>query len=139
MYDLDKQIGYKLRLAQQRHLDIFCRRMPDITPTQFSVMVRLHNKQPLSQNQLGRTVNMDAATTKGVVDRLIERGWLQSQACRNDKRRRNISLTASGEEFIESAVPVALEISENTLKPLSSKEQQQLLTLLNRIATKQSL
>ena len=32
-YALEQQIGFKLRLANQRHLEIFNRRMPDITPT----------------------------------------------------------------------------------------------------------
>jgi len=135
MYELDKQIGYKLRLAQQRHLDIFSRHMPEITPTQFSVLVRLRDKSKLSQNYLGRSVNMDAATTKGVVDRLIERGWLQSRPCDTDKRRRNISLTDSGREFIDNAVIAAAEVSVKTLKPLSENEQSQLLTLLDRLAT----
>jgi len=47
MYDLEKQIGHKLRLAQQRHLDIFNTHLPDITPTQFSVMVRLREEPSL--------------------------------------------------------------------------------------------
>lgn len=135
MYELDEQIGYKLRLVQQRHFDIFNRHLPDITPTQFSVMVRLRDQQPLSQNQLGRSVNMDAATTKGVVDRLIERGWLQSQACDTDKRRRNISLTIGGREFIDNAVAAAAQVSVKTMAPLNDNDQRQLLMLLGRLAT----
>ena len=135
MYDLAKQIGYKLRLAQQRHIEIFNRHMPDITPTQFSVMVRLREAQKLSQNELGRSVSMDAATTKGVVDRLIDRGWLQSRPCENDKRRRNISLTARGKEFIDYAVMAATEVTTKTMQPLNDAEQRQLLMLLDRIST----
>jgi len=135
MYDLDKQIGYKLRLAQQRHLDIFTRDIPDITPTQFSVMVRLREVQKLSQNKLGRSVSMDAATTKGVVDRLVERGWLQTRPCKSDKRRRSISLTPRGREFIDYAVMAAAEVSVKTMKPLSNSEQKLLLSLLDRVAT----
>ena len=135
MYELDHQIGYKLRLAQQRHIDIFNRQMPDVTPTQFSVLVRLHERQKLSQNELGRSVSMDAATTKGVVDRLIERGWLESQASDTDKRRRNITLTTHGRNFIDSAIKIATEVSANTMKPLNAQEQKQLLALLDRLAT----
>jgi len=132
-YELDKQIGYKLRLAQQRHVEIFSKELPDITPTQFSVMVRLRDDPNLSQNHLGRLVHMDAATTKGVVDRLIDRGWLQSKPSSVDRRRRNISLTARGSEFIDYAVMAAATVSEETLKPLNSSEQRQLLSLLDRL------
>jgi len=138
MYDLDKQIGYKLRLAQQRHLEIFNDLLPEITPTQFSIMVRLREEPNVSQNHLGRKVHMDAATTKGVIDRLINRGWLKSTPSKLDKRLRNISLTARGREYIDYATAAASEVSKQTLKPLSNAEQRQLLLLLDRIATDQS-
>jgi len=134
MYDLDEQIGYKLRLVQQRHLEIFTSHLPDVTPTQFSVMVRLQDEPNLSQNHLGRKVHMDAVTTKGVVDRLIARGWLKSTADELDRRRRNISLTALGRDFIKRATRAATQVSTETLKPLNSKEQRQLMALLDRLA-----
>lgn len=134
MYELDKQIGYKLRLVQQRHWDIFTRLLPAITPTQFSIMVRLRDEPCVSQNLLGRKIHMDAATTKGVIDRLVERGWLKSTPHTQDKRRRNISLTARGREYIDYAATAAAEVSKETLKPLNAAEQRQLLQLLDRLA-----
>ena len=67
-YVLDEQIGYVLRMANQRHAGIFqslIRR--DLTPTQFSVLIRLSEKGELSQNFLGRLVAIDTATTKGCL------------------------------------------------------------------------
>ncbi len=133
MYQLDQQIGYKLRLAQQRHVDIFHQHLPDVTPTQFSVMARLREETELSQNQLGRSVCMDAATIKGVVDRLIERGWLVSNRCEKDKRRHNISLSRRGQSIIANAVKAGADISKQTLEPLNKSEQAQLLSLLDRL------
>ena len=40
-YLLEKQIGFKLRLANQKHLEIFAKMMPDVTPTQFAVLAKL--------------------------------------------------------------------------------------------------
>ena len=77
-YALEQQIGFKLRLANQRHLEIFNRRMPDITPTQFAVLAKLRDEARISQNHLGRLVGMDAATTKGVIDRLRKKGLVHS-------------------------------------------------------------
>ncbi len=95
-YRLDDQIGYKLRLANQRHLEIFSRHLPDLTPTQFSVLVRLYEIGEVSQNHLGRLVAMDAATTKGVVRRLVDKGLINLQQDGADLRRLKISLTAEG-------------------------------------------
>lgn len=135
MYQLDQQIGYKLRLAQQRHVELFHQHLPDVTPTQFSVMARLREEKELSQNQLGRSVCMDAATIKGVVDRLIERGWLVSNRCEKDRRRHNISLSERGQIVIADAVKAGASITKQTLKPLNKTEQEQLLNLLDRLAT----
>ena len=76
-----------MRLASQRHLEIFSRHLPDMTPTQFSILVRLRDVGEVSQNQLGRLVAMDAATTKGVISRLIDRGLVQSRQDGGDLRR----------------------------------------------------
>ena len=95
-YILDEQVGYKLRLATQRHLEIFSRHLPSLTPTQFSILARLYEVGECSQNQLGRMVAMDAATTKGVIARLIERGLVHAEDDPVDLRRLKISLTKAG-------------------------------------------
>jgi hypothetical protein len=69
-YHLDDQIGYILRRVTQRHLAIFAALIPEVTTTQFAVLARLAEIGPQSQNHLGRATAMDAATIKGVVDRL---------------------------------------------------------------------
>ena len=70
-YSLDEQVGYLLRLASQRHSGIFLQQISEnLTPTQFSTLIRISEGGELSQNHLGRLASMDVATVKGVVDRL---------------------------------------------------------------------
>lgn len=132
-YQLDQQIGYLLRLANQRHLEIFSERMPALTPTQFSVLARLTEVGELSQNELGRRVGIDAATTKGVIERLLRKQLIQSRADAKDKRRLRISLTDLGRKTTQEAIPVAQLITANTLKGLSSAEVKQLTELLVKL------
>ena len=47
-----------------------------LTQTQFAALAKLHEVGPCSQNQLGRLIYLDAATIKGVVDRLSARGFV---------------------------------------------------------------
>ena len=134
-YVLDEQIGYVLRIANQRHAGIFqslIRR--DLTPTQFSVLIRLSEKGELSQNFLGRLVALDTATTKGVVDRLRAKSLIQSRPDAADKRRAIISLTDEGRAVIETLKEDGRRISEKTLGPLKLSERRKLLYLLNKIA-----
>jgi MarR family transcriptional regulator, lower aerobic nicotinate degradation pathway regulator len=132
-YQLEDQVGFKLRLANQRHLEIFNRRMPDITPTQFAVLAKLRDEVKISQNQLGRLVGMDAATTKGVVDRLRKKGLVQSSPSATDMRRLEISLTEAGVAFATDAVETALDISAETVGNLTPREVERLLTLLDKL------
>ena len=76
-YVLDDQVGFLMRVAMQRHTSIFMSAMiEELTQTQFAVMAKLHEVGPCSQNHLGRLVYLDAATIKGVVDRLGLRGFV---------------------------------------------------------------
>lgn len=132
-YRLEDQVGFKLRLANQRHLEIFNRQMPDITPTQFAVLAKLRDEVKISQNQLGRLVGMDAATTKGVVDRLRKKGLVQSTPSETDMRRLDISLTQAGQDFAAQAVQTAFAISAETVSNLTPREVERLLALLDKL------
>ena len=107
--------------------------MPDITPTQFAVLAKLRDEAKISQNQLGRLVGMDAATTKGVVDRLRKKGLVQSSPSVTDMRRLEISLTDAGVAFTADAVETALDISAETVGNLTPREVERLLTLLDKL------
>lgn len=132
-YKLEEQIGFRLRLANQRHLEIFAAMMPETTPTQFAILARLYSDGSLSQNHLGRRVGMDAATTKGVVDRLRSKGWVQSNASKTDLRRLEISLTPDGQIFAKQALNTAKSISQKTTSNLSPRETERLLALLEKL------
>lgn len=133
-YVLDEQVGFILRRAHQRHMTIFTERMDNLTPQQFSTLYRLTMAtEPLSQNALGRSVAMDAATTKGVVNRLEARGLIVTQKDEVDRRRYLLSATEAGTALIADCVPVMQSITEETLKPLNKSERQALLALLDKI------
>jgi MarR family transcriptional regulator, lower aerobic nicotinate degradation pathway regulator len=132
-YRLEDQIGFKLRLANQKHLEVFTRMMPDVTPTQFAVLAKLLEEDTISQNQLGRLVGMDAATTKGVVDRLRAKGFVRRVKSTSDMRRLEILLTPEGRAFAEQAVQTAAEISAATAQNLSRRELERLLELLDKL------
>jgi MarR family transcriptional regulator, lower aerobic nicotinate degradation pathway regulator len=132
-YRLEDQIGFKLRLANQKHLEVFTRMMPDVTPTQFAVLAKLLEEDTISQNQLGRLVGMDAATTKGVVDRLRAKGYVRRVKSTSDMRRLEILLTPEGRAFTEHAVMTADQISAATAQNLSRRELERLLELLDKL------
>ena len=134
-YVLDQQIGFLLRVAMQRHTSIFTSRMTEgLTQTQFAALSKLLEVGPCSQNHLGRLIYLDAATIKGVVDRLGGRGFVTALADPKDRRRRAVALTGRGREVTEAAMKVAAEISAATLAPLTSDERRAVTALLKKLS-----
>jgi DNA-binding MarR family transcriptional regulator len=134
-YRLDDQVGFVLRQAQQRHTTLFASLMIEgLTPTQWAALAKLAELGASSQNKLGRLTAMDAATIKGVIDRLTARGLTRATADSQDARRLLIELTPLGAEVYARAEPVAREITAQTLKPLAEDERRALVALLRRLA-----
>lgn len=134
-YALDEQVGYLLRTANQRHATIFQQTISeDLTPTQFSTLIRIAEHGQLSQNHLGRLAAMDVATIKGVVDRLKTKGLVCSTPDLKDKRRSSISLTEKGQLATQKLKSDGIAITAKTLDPLKPSEQKTLLALLKKIS-----
>ena len=134
-YALEEQIGFVLRKAQQRASAIFARHFGryQLTPTQWTTLVRIHEEGSLSQNHLGRLTAMDPATIQGVVERLIERGLLTRIADPHDRRRKRLGLTPQGQRLVRRLVKRALKVSSDTLRPLAPRERTQVRELLERL------
>src|SRR6478609_5234306 len=133
-YVLDDQVGFLMRIAMQRHTSIFTSRMIEgLTQTQFAALAKLYEVGPCSQNYLGRLIYLDAATIKGVVDRLHLRGFVTALNDPKDRRRRAVALTERGRTVTEAAMTVASEITAATLGSLTADEQRQITKLLRKL------
>ncbi len=133
-YHLQEQVGFVLRKAHQRHVSIFAAHIGDLTPPQFAALAKLHDVGETSQNQLGTLIAMDAATVKGVIDRLKARGLVELSKHEVDKRRLLVSLTVEGRATVERLIPLAQKITAETLAPLTQKEISTFLKLLAKMA-----
>lgn len=134
-YSLDEQIGFILRKVSQRHTAIFTAAFgSDLTAPQWATLSKLHEIGPTSQNQLGRLVALDAATIKGVVDRLSARGLTETSPDPDDARRVVVALTQAGRAEAEKGFATAQRITEETLAPLSPAERSQLIALLKALS-----
>ena len=132
-YRLDDQVGFLLRRASQRHLSLFTGAIPELTSMQFATLAKLGEAGALSQNALGRLTAMDAATIKGVVDRLGKRGLVKTENDKTDRRRTIVSLTDAGRRMLQTLEARASRVTAETLAPLSSSEQALFLHLLRKL------
>ena len=132
-YLLDEQVGFLLRQVNQRHLSIFSNSIKDLTPTQFATLAKMREIGAVSQNDLGRQTAMDAATMKGVVDRLSKRGLVSTKPDPTDQRRVLVELEPQTYSLLDEMLERAHQVTEDTLAPLKKAEQKQLIGLLNKL------
>ncbi len=133
-YELSEQVGFILRQAMQRHVSIFGEIMGnDLTPTQWAVLSRLYQDGGSSQNLLGRQTAMDAATIKGVVDRLLKRKLVQTKPDPEDGRRVIVELTGLGADYTRKLLPKAETVTKVTLAPLATGQRATLIALLKQL------
>lgn len=134
-YVVEDQVGFLMRRANQRHTAIFQDGMAgtDLTPTQFTALVKVVELGRVTQNHLGRLAAMDPATIQGVVRRLIDRDLVARTADPLDRRTIVLVPTQSGKAVAAEAVVAARRITEATLDPLTAAERGQFLSLLQRL------
>ncbi len=134
-FAVEDHVGFLLRRAHQRHVSLFTSRLADteLTPTQFTALLKTVEFGRITQNHLGRQAAMDPATIQGVVQRLIARGLIRRGHDPMDRRMAVLEPTEAGIALITGAVACARKAHEAALSPLSPEEQEQLLALLRKL------
>lgn len=135
-YVVEDQAGFLLRRAHQRHAALFISEMAaaDLTPMQFTALVKTVELGRVTQNQLGRLAAMDPATIQGVVKRLVARGLLARDADAADRRAIVLTPTTEGCALATQAVHCARRITDATLSPLAEAERTLFLSFLRRLS-----
>jgi len=132
---VEDHVGFLLRRAHQRHVALFTAAMAhaELTPTQFTALLKTVERGRTTQNHLGRLAAMDPATIQGVVRRLVARGLMRSGPDKMDRRTAVLEPTEAGVALIASVVACARLAHEGARAPLAPEERVQVLTLLRKM------
>ncbi|MGO1548073.1 MarR family winged helix-turn-helix transcriptional regulator [Microbacterium gubbeenense] len=130
-YALSENVGYLLRRCFQISTSEFVRTAPrELSPPRFAALARLIEVETVSQNRLGRLISADAATVKGIVDRLRSIGAVEVEADPHDKRQRLVSITPRGRELYDRGVAASRASAASLMSHLSEGEARMLVELL---------
>ena len=75
-----------------------------LTPPQFDIVATLGNTPGMTATELGERTLITKGTLTGVVDRLVDRGWVERAAHASDRRCQIIRLTQAGEALFVPGV-----------------------------------
>lgn len=135
--DIDQQPGHAIRRLHQISVGIFLQETGErgVTPVQYAALQVVGNQPGIDQRTLARNIALDASTTGGVVDRLEARGWLERRTAPEDRRVRQLVLTAAGEQALAETVPAMLRAQEQILAPLPEPQRGEFMRMLQLLVT----
>lgn len=136
--DIDEQPGHYIRRLQQISVAIFLQETEafGVTPVQYAALQTVANQPGIDQRTLASAIGLDTSTIASVIDRLESRGLLLRRASAEDRRVRQLSLTATGARLLRDIVPAMLKAQQLILEPLPKKERAEFMRMLHRLVTK---
>ena len=129
--------GHLIRRLHQRSTYIFGLRTQeagfDLTPVQFAALDAIHNHPAADQAFVAEMIGYDRATIGGVIDRLVKKGWVRRVVSEQDRRARELSLTAKGNSVRLALLPIVDELQKEILAPLSKAGQEGLIREIRKV------
>ncbi|MDQ4419309.1 MarR family winged helix-turn-helix transcriptional regulator [Sphingobium sp. DEHP117] len=132
---IDDILGFHIRLAHGAVYRHFTESFADLglTQKQVSTLWLIEDGVGLSQADVAARLQMDRATTMGIMRRMEKRGYLVRERSAKDGRKDVLALTDHGRAALARA-KAAVEEHENWLKArFTDQELRTLLALLRRI------
>jgi DNA-binding MarR family transcriptional regulator len=104
-----------------------------ITPREYSVLVVLADRSPLSQTQVAEILRLDRTTILKLGASLERKRLVVRERDPNDARAYAVALTPAGDRVRAEALELLLACEARFLEPLNRKERAQLHDLLSRL------
>jgi DNA-binding MarR family transcriptional regulator len=134
---LGDMAGHLIRRLNQQSTSIFAQRTQeagfDLTPVQFAALDAIYTHPGSDQAYIAEIIGYDRATIGGVMERLLKKGWIRRVVNAQDRRSRELSLTAKGNKVRLVLIPIVQDFQKEILKPLSLEKQDALIKLIREI------
>lgn len=127
--------GHLMRRAQQIAVSIFTEECKEfgLTPVQYALLCAVRDNPGIDQITLASLVALDRSNTGDVIGRLEERGLLEREPGRVDRRTKTLRTSAAAVTLLERMDEAVRESQKRILAPLSEAEQQLFMELLAKL------
>jgi DNA-binding MarR family transcriptional regulator len=105
-----------------------------LTPRTWGAINVLDHEGPVTQQQLGRAIEVDPSSVVSAIDELEAKGWVQRRRHPTDRRAHALHITEAGRETLTRARRLAGATQNELLAPLNDSERAQLHDMLLRLA-----
>ncbi len=104
-----------------------------LSPIQFDVIATLANQSPMTYKELSEKTLISKTSLTGVIERMIQKGYLNVQANEEDGRSQRIGLTAKGQKTFSKVFPEHMGYLEKVFGQLTAKELKDVQANLARL------
>lgn len=134
MSSYDEMPGHLVRRLQQAAVAIFhaevARAGYDMTPVQYAALTAVRLNPGIDQATLAGLIAYDRTTITGVVDRLVQKGFLTRQPSKTDRRARTLRVTERGHMALGEIQPAVEQAQQTMLRGLDKGESREFMRLL---------
>ena len=103
-----------------------------LTPALFAVLSYLQANEGAIQQQIGTAMGIDPSTMVSLVDQLEGADLARRRPLPQDRRAREVLITAKGRRALKRARELAAEVEDDVLQGLSADERRELVALLRK-------
>ncbi|MFZ9046840.1 MAG: MarR family winged helix-turn-helix transcriptional regulator [Cyclobacteriaceae bacterium] len=121
------------KVVRQDLINRFKQAEISLTPEQWVLLSKLHEKGSLSQTELAAISFKDKPTVSRILDLLVHKGLVQRNPDGDDRRKFIIEVTSAGQVIIDKAIPVVAASREVGWRGLSDQAYEDLLFTLDQI------
>ncbi|MBV8047256.1 MAG: MarR family transcriptional regulator [Paludibacterium sp.] len=108
-----------------------------LNDTLWIALITLYTRpdQTINPSEISDALDFSRTNATRVADELVKHGWVERALCAEDRRKVRLKLTAKGETFVESLIPVARSHMQTQWQDFSPDEKNQLEALMRKLLT----
>ncbi|MDK2919042.1 MAG: MarR family transcriptional regulator, organic hydroperoxide resistance regulator [Candidatus Petromonas sp.] len=135
MFELEKCLAFITNNAAKKMGDAFNEKLITfgITRVQWIALYYLGQSETISQQELGRKMDIKHPTVARLINRMEKEGYVKRIACPEDKRIRNLKLTEKGITLRNRLLPECERISKIFVDGISEDEKNLYKDILDRM------
>lgn len=136
---INEELSLKLFIVINRALEELRKKATEdvkrhnLNLTEFAVLELLYHKGPQPIQVIGRKVLLASSSITYVIDKLEGKDFITRQACPEDRRVINVTLTDKGFDLIESIFPEHRQAITALFDNLTIEEKETTIQLMKKI------
>jgi DNA-binding MarR family transcriptional regulator len=133
---LEHWVAFHLRMAQVVSFQAFARLAHgvNLSPGRFAVLTLIGHNPGITQTALSRANRNDKSTLTSALTGLVQKGLVNRQRTKGDKRIYQLTLTPAGEKLLHRLTECAKQHDRNLTRVIGPREYTRFMQILQKIA-----